>query len=100
MGRLFGKSKAAEPFVTRDIDAKLSKCRKRLTSVWGSGDLFELRMATVSAAVLAELTDGISSYPADGIWYESPTAAADAVAEAKAYEDSVKSKDIKVHPFE
>ncbi len=30
-------------------------------------DLFELRMATVSSAVLAEITGGLSCYPADGL---------------------------------
>ena len=100
MGRLFGMSKPPKPYATPEIDTKLKLCSKRLTFLWGSADLFELRMATVSSAVLAEITGGISSYPADGIWYESPTATAEAVGEACAYENSVKKKDITVHRFE
>ena len=100
IGRLLGRNPPPKPYANAAIDAKLKACRKRLTFVWGSGDLFELRMATVSSAVLAELTGGISSYPADGIWYDKPAAAPDAAAEALAYENSVRPKDIEVHRFE
>jgi hypothetical protein len=96
--------KAPQPvqqfYASPEIDARLKSCRKSLHFVWGANDLFELRMSTVSSAVLAEIGDGVSSYPADGIWYERDTAAAQAVAEARAYEDSVDAADIQVHPFE
>jgi hypothetical protein len=57
-------------------------------------------MATVSSAVLAEITGGVSSYPADGLWYDCSNAAVQALSEARAYEKSVKPKDLKTHRFE
>jgi len=87
-------------YASQEIDEQLKPCRKCLHFLWGSADLFELRMATVSAAVLAEITGGISFYPADGIWYERTSAAAKAVSEARDYENLVTSKDIPVHRFE
>lgn len=96
--RLFGKKQAPQPFATIELDAKLKQCRKLLTFSWGSADLFELRLATVSSAVLAEITGGVSCYPADDIWYDRP--ATDALVEAVAYENSLSSKDFKVHRFE
>jgi hypothetical protein len=85
-------------FATPEIDKKLKDCRKVITFAWGSEDLFELRMATVSSAILAELLGGASEFPADGIWYERP--AAEALREAREYENSRKPRAIKVHPFE
>ena len=94
------RRRQAEPFASPEIDEQLRSCRKRLEFVWGVGDLFELRMATVSSAVLAEITGGLSCYPADGLWYERTTAAEKAVSEARAYEDGLKPENLKVHRFE
>ena len=100
LGHLSGERHLLQPYATAELDEKLKQCRKRLTFSWGSADLFELRMATVSSAILAEITGGVSSYPADGIWYDRPGAAAEAVLGAQAYENSLKPKNIKVHRFE
>jgi len=97
--RLLGK-KQPQIYATPKIDELLKQCQKRLTFRWGSADLFELRMATVSSAVLAEITGGISHYPPDGIWYDRSTAAVDAVSEARDYENSIKSEAVKVQRFE
>jgi hypothetical protein len=91
-------SERQDVFATPEIDKKLKDCRKVITFAWGSEDLFELRMATVSSAILAAITGGASAYPADGIWYERP--AAEALGEAREYENSRKPKAIKVHPFQ
>jgi hypothetical protein len=93
LSRLLGK-KRPQIYATPELDELLKRCQTRLTFRWGSADLFELRMATVSSAVLAEITTGISSYPAEGIWYDRNTAAVDAVSEARDYENSI--KDVKV----
>ncbi len=100
LGGLFGKKPTAKPYASPEIDQYLKRCRKRLQFVWGSADLFELRMATVSSAVLAEITQGVSSYPADGVWYDRSNAAVQALSEARAYENSVKPKDLRTHRFE
>jgi hypothetical protein len=100
VGRLFGKKQQRQPYATVELDEKLKQCRKLLTFSWGSADFFELRMASVSSAILAEITGGVSSYPADGIWYDGPNTVAEMLAEAQAYENSLKGRDIKVHRFE
>lgn len=98
IGKAFGNRSAAAPYATPELDERLKKCSKLLIFSWGTADLFELRMATVSSAVLANITGGVSSYPADGIWYDRT--AAQAVSEARAYENSVKAKNVRINKFQ
>jgi hypothetical protein len=97
LGRLFGRKPPVQPYATPSFDEKLKRCRKLLTFAWGSADLFELRMATVSSAVLADITGGVSS---EDIWYDRPNAAVQALAEARDYENSLAGKDIQTDRFE
>jgi hypothetical protein len=100
LARLFNRKQPLRPFATVKLDEKLKLCRKLLIFSWGTVDLFEVRMATVSSAILAQITGGVSSYPADGIWYDSPDAVIEALLEALSYENSLTAEDIKVHKFE
>lgn len=87
-------------FANHEIDEKLGKCKKVISFVWGSVDTFEFRMACLSSAVLAELTDGICSYPADDFWYDNKNIIRDAFSEVKEYEESLNPSEIRVHKFE
>ena len=68
--------------------------------VWHSGDSFELRFASLTSAILTELTDGVCTYPADNIWYDNENIADEAFKEIKAYEQTLKEKDIEFQVFE
>jgi hypothetical protein len=98
LGRFLRGKSRQEPYATVELDKKLECCRKLLTFSWGAADLFELRMVNISSAVLAEITGGVVSYPADNIWYNRSVV--ESLAEAREYENSCKPRDIKVHRFE
>ena len=98
--KLLGKRPAQIDFASPEIDQKLKLCKKRLRFTWGSADTFELRMASVSAATIAEITSGVCTYPADNIWYDTESVVENAIKEAKEYENSLKPKEIKLHKFE
>jgi hypothetical protein len=99
LNRLLGKTAAPLYFVDSEIDKRLSVCRYCLGFSWNAGDIFELRMATVSAAIIAELTEGICSFPADNIWYDNRHLVEDCVREADDFENSLSLEDIKLYPF-
>ncbi len=84
---------------SKEIDAKLRGFKKVMTFNWGSADTFELRMASMSSAILSELTEGICCYPADDIWYDNATIVEDMYKEVVEYENSINPQDWKVHPF-
>ncbi|WP_374334536.1 hypothetical protein [Leeia sp.] len=96
------KGKKAEPvyFASREIDARLISCKKVISCVWGSADTLELRMATLSAAILAELTDGVFAYPADNCWYTERGEVERVLKEAETYEASIKPSQLRLHKFE
>jgi hypothetical protein len=98
--KLLGTELPKAHLVNPDVDARLAPCKQVLTFIWSSADSLELRMATISSTVLAELTGGICSYPADGIWYPNSGAVEDAVREAEAYESSLPPSELKLHKFE
>lgn len=100
IGRLLGKTPPRPYWVNPEVDRRLRPCTKVLNFVWGSADLFELRLATISSAVLAELTGGVSCYPADNIWYDTATVVADAIRESQRYEDALRPREVQVHRFE
>jgi len=98
--RLKGQKAKPTYFASPEIDARLASCKKVINCVWGAADTFELRMATLSAAILAEITNGIFSYPADNFWYTGSDEVEKALKEAEAYEASVRPKQLKLHKFE
>ncbi|MES2108848.1 MAG: hypothetical protein V4577_08880 [Bacteroidota bacterium] len=98
--KLFGKTTPDVPFAPPEIEKRLAECKKLVSFVWHVGDSFELRFASLTSAILTELTGGVCSYPADDIWYDNKNIVEEAFAEIKGYEKSLKEKDIKYHEFE
>lgn len=87
-------------YVNPEIDEKLKKCKKRLTFMWGSADIFELRMALLSCATLAVLTNGVCYSSADDIWFDNSTIVEDSLKEVLEYENSFKPNELKLYKFE
>jgi hypothetical protein len=96
LARLFGRNIR----VSDTVDPILTKCAKQLTFRWGSSDVFELRMASLSSLILAEIGNGISYYPADNIWYERNEAVSEALLEIGEYEAGLAEEEFHCHPFE
>ena len=98
--RLLGKKPPEIEFAKPEIESRLKPCKKVVNFVWHSGDTFELRFASMTSAILAELTNGICCYPADDIWYDNANIVEDAFKEATDYERSIKEKDFDFHEFD
>ena len=98
--KIFKKPVKIENYASPEIDTKLHKCIWVLTFNWGSHDSLELRMASLSSAIISELTNGICCYPADDIWYDNATIVQEAYNELKDYEKSLTPIEWNVHEFE
>ena len=100
LDKLLNKSSTPVYFASPEIDEKLSKCSEVLTFNWGSADSFELRMASLSSAIISELVNGVCCYPADDIWYDNKNIVEEAYKEILEYEASLKPSDWITHDFE
>lgn len=98
--KLLGKKQSEVEFASPEIESRLKDCDKVVTFVWHTGDTFELRFASMTSAVLTELTNGVCCYPADDIWYDNKNIVEEAFIEASDYEKSVKEKDFNFHEFD
>ena len=98
--KLLGKKQEEIPFASPDIEVRLKECNRVISFVWHSGDSFELRLASLTSAILTELTDGVCTYPADDIWYDNKNIVDEAFKEVKTHEQTLKERDIKFHEFE
>src|SRR5271156_5375911 len=88
--RLFGKQAPDVPFANPEVEKRLSECKQLVSFIWHAGDSFELRFASLTSAILTELTNGVCSYPADNIWYDYKNIVEEAFAEIEEYEKSLK----------
>ena len=100
LDKLLGKKQPEISFATPEIESRLKDCKKLVTFVWHAGDSFELRFASLTSAILTELTDGICCYPADDIWYNNKNIVNEAYNEIKDYEQTLNEKDIQFHEFD
>lgn len=98
--KLFGLKANKLSFVRPDLNIKLRKCKKIVYFVYGSSDIFEFRMATLSSAVLTDITNGVCHYTEENIWYENTTIISEAVESIAQYESLVKPEHIGFNEFE
>jgi hypothetical protein len=100
MDKLFGKKQPDNPLFTSDIDNRIKDCKKLLTFVWHVGDSFELRFASLTSAIVTELTNGVCCYPADDIWYNNENFVESTWKDIKDYETNLlKERALKYHEF-
>lgn len=97
--KILNNKTEAIDFVNPEIGAKLENCNWVLTFNWGIHNSLELRMSSLSAAIISELTNGICCYPADDIWYDNKTIVEDAYKKSLEYENSLRPNEWKVHEF-
>lgn len=100
LDRLRGKKQESAAFARPEIEARLQDCKMAVSFVWHAGDSFELRFASLTSAVLAELTNGVCQYPADDIWYDNDHIVDKAFQELLAYEQSLPESEIEFYEFD
>ncbi len=88
------------PLVNETIDNRLKNCKKTATFIWHVADSFEVRFATLTSAILTELTNGVCTYTAENIWYENEGFVETTWQEVKDYENTLKERTLKFHEFE
>jgi hypothetical protein len=98
----FFEKKAEEPNqrVNSEVDAKLLSCKWRLTFRFGSADVFELRLADLSSAILMNLTDGVRHIPEDSDWSIAPKLLHQIVEAVEEHERSLDVGTYQSHRFE
>jgi hypothetical protein len=101
MDKLTGKKYPERPLENESIDLRLKDCKKSVMFVWHVADSFELRFASLTSAILTELTDGVCTYSSDNIWYDNKGFVEKTWSEIKEYENTLlKERDLKFHEFE
>jgi len=98
--KLLGEKQPEVDFASPDIENRLKDCKKVVTFVWHSNDTFELRFASLTSAILTELTNGVCCYPADDLWYDNASVVENAFKEATDYEKSINERDFDFHEFD
>jgi len=98
--KLFSKGKPEVGFANSDVEYRLKDCDIEVTFAWSIVDSFELRFATLTSAILSELTNGVCYFPPDNIWYNNKNIVDKAYEEIKQYENSLNEKDLKFHEFD
>lgn len=98
--RLRGKKQEEIAFAPPEVEKRLKDCKKAVSFVWHAGDSFELRFASLTSAILTELTSGVCCYPADDIWYDNKNIVDEVFKETTEYEKSLLEKEIEFHEFD
>lgn len=99
LSKILGKKPTQNPVLSIEADKKLQACRTQLIFRWGVSDTFELRMATLSAAILSELSDGVFYVPYDGSVYENSNLASKMEIEAFEHEKHLKPREFRMQEF-
>lgn len=100
LGKLLTKKEPEVLFAPLEFEQRLKDCTKEVTFVWRAGNSFELRFASLTSAILTELTGGVCCYPADDIWYDDANIVQNAFDEAVQYEQSLAEEKLRYHEFD
>lgn len=98
--KLIGKKPREVAFARPEFEKRLQQCKKQVSFVWHSGDLFEYRFAFMTSAALTELTDGVCNNPAEDAWYDNRYILEQAYREVSAFEKSINEEDCIYHEFD
>jgi hypothetical protein len=97
--KLLGKKQQEVPYATLDIEARLKDCKIAVSFVWHASDSFEFRFASLTSAILTELTNGVCSYE-DETWYENKNIVHNAFKEVAEYEQTLTEADLDLIEFD
>lgn len=97
--KLLGKKKQEIQFAEPEIEARLKDCKIAVSFVWGASDSFALRFASLTSAILTELTNGACSYE-DETWYDNHNIVENAFKEVIEYEQSIPEAELDFYEFD
>ncbi|MBK7970359.1 MAG: hypothetical protein IPK08_16245 [Bacteroidetes bacterium] len=99
LNKLLSKKQPEVPFATPEIEARLKECKIVVSFVWHASDSFELRFASLTSAILTELTNGVCAYE-DETWYENKNIVDKAFQEVIEYEHTLTEADLDFMEFD
>lgn len=99
LNKLLSKKKPEVPFATPEIEDRLKECKIVVSFVWHASDSFELRFASLTSAILTELTNGVCSYE-DETWYENKNVVDKAFQEVIEYEQTLTEAELDFMEFD
>ena len=94
-----GKKQQEVPYATPDIETRLKDCKIGVSFVWHASDSFALRFASLTSAILTELTNGVCSYE-DETWYENKNIVDNAFKELTEYEQTLTETELDFMEFD
>jgi hypothetical protein len=97
--KLRGKKQVAIPYAAPEIEARLNDCKIAVSFVWHVSDSFALRFASLTSAILTELTNGVCSYE-DETWYDNKNIVDNAFRELTQYEQTLTEKNVDFIEFD
>lgn len=97
--KLRGKKQEEVAFAPPEIEARLKDCKLAVSFVWHAGNSFQLRFASLTSAILTELTNGVC-YQGDDSWSENKNIVDQTFKEVTEYEMSLPENEIDFDEFE
>ena len=97
--KLIGKKQHDVPYATPEIEARLKDCKIMVSFVWHASDTFASRFASLTSAILSELTNGVCTYE-DETWYDNKNIVENAFQEIREFEMSIDEKDLDYNEFD
>ena len=91
--KLLGKKQEEVQYSTPEIESRLKDFKTVISFVWNTGNSFEFRFASLTSAILTELTQGVCSYE-DEEWYDNKDIVENAFKEISEYEQSLTESEL------
>lgn len=97
--KIRSKKQKEIPYATPEIETRLADCKIAVSFVWHASDSFAFRFASLTSAILTELTNGVCSYE-DETWYENENIVDTTFKEVIKYEESLKKEKLDFMEFD
>lgn len=99
--KLLGKKQLEIEFAPPEIEKRLKECENVVTFVANSNDNFELRFASLTSAILTEITNGVFCYRvADDIWFENKNIVNEVFKDVIEYEKTIEELHFNFYEFD
>ncbi len=97
--KLLGKKQQEVQYSTPEIETLIKDFETVVSFVWHANNSFDFRFASLTSAILTELTNGVCSYE-DETWYENKNIVENAFKEVTEYEQTLTETDLDFMEFQ
>lgn len=97
--KLLGKKQQEVHYSTPEIETLIKDFETVVSFVWQANNSFDFRFASLTSAILTELTNGVCSYE-DETWYENKNIVENAFKEVTEYEQTLTETDLDFMEFQ